>query len=271
MVQVLAFVMMLLAMAVFVLSQNVSKSAVQAIAKAAKMDVPKDANVAQLTSLVIAELDRLKAKPAPRPEPSPETAKADEANPEAPRLEASRPDAPKAGDGMPDSAKSADVKPDAPNPNSPNPNPAKPEAAKDEAAPSAAEGSASPISPAPGARAAAAAKSIPRPADGKAATLRFSPRGFKLEPSEDETLGKFLEDGHFIGANAPLVIRAYAAASEGALSEARRLAYYRAMSVRKALTDRKLQAGDIRILILDTQDKAQGATADVFADEAAKK
>ena len=65
MVQVLAFVMMLLAMAVFVLSQNVSKSAVKAIAQAANMDVPPDANVQQLTALVIDELDRLKAKAAP--------------------------------------------------------------------------------------------------------------------------------------------------------------------------------------------------------------
>ena len=44
MVQVLAFVMMLLAMAVFVLSQSVSKSAVEEIAKAAKVDAPPSRN-----------------------------------------------------------------------------------------------------------------------------------------------------------------------------------------------------------------------------------
>ena len=59
MVQVLAFVMMMLAMAVFVLSQSVSKKAVEAIAKAVNAEVKPDADVKQLTQAVIAQIDRL--------------------------------------------------------------------------------------------------------------------------------------------------------------------------------------------------------------------
>ena len=247
MVQVLAFVMMLLAMAVFVLSQNVSKSAVQAIAKAAKMDVPADANVQQLTALVIDELDRLKAKAAPagpeyKPPPKPseaqakasaEGAKPDAGKVETPKIDAPKPDAPKADGAPPDTA--------------------------------------APIATAPAIHSAANAKAPPKPADGKAVTLHFAARGFKLESAEDDAAGKFLDEGHHVDGKSHLVIRAYALASEGALSEARRLAYYRAMSVRKSLTDRKVEAANIRVLVLDTQDKAQGATADLFAsDESAK-
>src|ERR1700761_8411386 len=65
MVQVLAFVMMMLAMAVFVLSQSVSKKAVEAIAKAVNAEVKPNADVKQLTEAVVAQIDRLqKSAPA---------------------------------------------------------------------------------------------------------------------------------------------------------------------------------------------------------------
>jgi hypothetical protein len=56
MVQVLAFVMMLLSMAVFVLSQNAAKYAIEAIAKAEKVGVPKKATVAELTEAIIEKI-----------------------------------------------------------------------------------------------------------------------------------------------------------------------------------------------------------------------
>src|SRR3954470_21220883 len=59
MVQVLAFVMMMLAMAVFVLSQSVSKKAVEAIAKAVNAEVKPGADVKQLTQAVVAQIGRL--------------------------------------------------------------------------------------------------------------------------------------------------------------------------------------------------------------------
>src|ERR1700748_3050027 len=78
MVQVLAFVMMMLAMAVFSLSQNASKKAVEVIAKAVNAEVKPDSNVKQLTQSVMEQLDRLRgsapagdaAKPDRKPAPA---------------------------------------------------------------------------------------------------------------------------------------------------------------------------------------------------------
>src|SRR5689334_14668500 len=70
MVQVLAFVMMMLAMAVFVLSQSVSKKAVEAIAKAVNAEVKPNADVKQLTQAVVAQIDRLQ-KSAASPDRTP--------------------------------------------------------------------------------------------------------------------------------------------------------------------------------------------------------
>src|SRR6201996_6221646 len=53
MVQVLAFVMMMLAMAVFMLSQNVSKKAVEAIAQAVKADTKPGASMKELTQAIV--------------------------------------------------------------------------------------------------------------------------------------------------------------------------------------------------------------------------
>src|SRR3954454_4362068 len=69
MVQVLAFVMMMLALAVFVLSQSVSKKAVEAIAKAVNADVKPNSDIKQMTQAVMDQLQRMKP-PDPRTEDS---------------------------------------------------------------------------------------------------------------------------------------------------------------------------------------------------------
>ena len=61
MVQVLAFVMMMLALAVFVLSQSVSKKAVEAIAKAVNADVKPNSDLKQMTQAVMDQLQRMKS------------------------------------------------------------------------------------------------------------------------------------------------------------------------------------------------------------------
>src|SRR5258708_12763601 len=59
MVQVLAFVMMMLAMAVFVLSQSVSKRAVEAIAKAVNAEVKPDSDIKTLPQAMADQTDPL--------------------------------------------------------------------------------------------------------------------------------------------------------------------------------------------------------------------
>src|SRR3982751_4113522 len=61
MVQMLAFVMIMLAMAVFVMSQSVSKRAVEAVAKAVNADVKPQADIKQLTQAIMDKLQQLQA------------------------------------------------------------------------------------------------------------------------------------------------------------------------------------------------------------------
>lgn len=77
MVKVLSFVMMLLAVAVFVLSQNVSKAMVEKIAKAAKVPVTENIDVNELTQKVVEAIENQDKTPPverrPTSEPPPAT------------------------------------------------------------------------------------------------------------------------------------------------------------------------------------------------------
>ena len=102
---------------------------------------------------------------------------------------------------------------------------------------------------------------------GQIFVIQFAPQEFKIPAGEDAKLDEYLTSHKAIEKNQVIVVRAYASAADGALSEARHLAYYRAMQVRKLLGEHKVVAPAIRVLITDTQDKAQGATADLFTTE----
>ena len=116
--------------------------------------------------------------------------------------------------------------------------------------------------------AAAASTPIEKPQEpspsAKRLTLHFVPRSFKVEAEEAAPVTGFIEGNAIVGNNTKLVIRAYSAPADGALSEARRMAYYRAMMARKVLTERKVPPQNIQIKILDTPDQAQGSTVDII-------
>ena len=203
MVQVLAFVMMMLAMAVFSLSQSASKKAVEAIAKAVNADVKPDSNVKQLTQSVLERLDRLRgAAPvddAPRPAPA--------AQPETERPATVRLSSPRS---QPDHA-APDVPPDAPR-----------------------------------------------------LTIEFVEKSFKLDADETQSVAKFVDDNKAVESMRTIVVNAFAYTGEGAVSEARRLAYYRAMMARKQLINAKLKPENIRISVNDTADKGRGLTVELI-------
>lgn len=216
MVQVLAFVMMMLAMAVFVLSQSVSKHAVEAIAKAVNADVKPNSDMKQITQAVMDKIQSLgSAGPttqtgtgAPAAEnPAARPAQADPAtNPSPEKLTGLR-------------LSSARARNDQPAP-------------------------------------------LPSP-DAPHLTIGFEERGFKFDQDKAQDLGRFIEDNKIVESAAGLVINAYAYSGDGALSEARRLAYYRAMMARKQLVDAKVKAEGIRILVIDTADKDKGSTIEI--------
>lgn len=224
MVQVLAFVMMLLAMAVFVLSQSVTKSAVEAIAKAAKVDAPPDADIKQLTEKVVEALQKQQAEGdskgdgsgAPKGNSSGSSSGSADATVESPEVKAS-------------TSVAAPERRSATRPVSPE----------------------KPIEPSP---------------DAKRIVLQFQTKSFRLDPSGGTELTTYVHENKIAESKSRLVVRAYASSADGALSEARRLAYYRAMTIRRELTDRKIRPEDIRINVYDTPDKVQGSLVEIFTD-----
>lgn len=225
MVQVLAFVMMLLAMAVFVLSQNVSKGAVEAIAKAAHMDVPADANVTELTAKVVEEIQKQQAA---------------------------------AAGAVTNPAKAADGG-------------AKVETSSREASPPTTASDSVTAAAMPSERRGAARVATPEKppepsADAKQVTLHFASRTFKIDAAGSGSVTAFVDENKVAEKHVRLQVRAYASSSDGALSEARRLAYYRAMTARKELTDRNVRPEDIRINVYDTADKDRGSTVEIYTD-----
>jgi hypothetical protein len=218
MVQVLAFVMMMLAMAVFSLSQNASKKAVEAIAKAVNAEIKPDANVKQLTQSVIEHLDRLR------------------------------------GSAQPNDASTPDRVPIEP--------------AAEAPAPAAAEKLAAMRLKAARSQPLQAAAEVPL--DAPRLTVNFTDRSFRIESDEQQSIGKFIDEKKAAETGQTIVVNAYAYSGEGAISEARRLAYYRAMMARKQLIDAKIKPPEIRINVNDTADKGKGLTVELIVTGSAR-
>jgi hypothetical protein len=215
MVQVLAFVMMMLAMAVFVLSQSVSKRAVEAIAKAVNAEVKPDSDIKQLTQAVVEQIDRLrKSIPAPdaaKPDQTPAVKSTPTAEP-ATQPDASRPVAMRMNGGQAQPSQAAiEVPPDAPR-----------------------------------------------------LTVGFGNKSFRIEGDQAQSIARFVDDNKVATSKQTIVVNAYAYSGEGAISEARRLAYYRAMMARKQLVDAKIKPENIRISVNDTTDQGRGLTVELI-------
>jgi hypothetical protein len=215
MVQVLAFVMMMLAMAVFVLSQSVAKHAVEAIAKVINAEVDPKADVKQMTQAVMDQVQKLQsavaASDAHKPEPPPAGKAA--ANAESEKISGMR---------------------------------------------------------LAGARSAIDATRFQVDPAAPRLTVNFEERSFRVQPDGAASITQLVDDRKVTERGQLIVINAYAYSGDGALSEARRLAYYRAMIARKQLVDAKVRPDNIRVNVTDTSDKQKGMTIDlVVADKSA--
>jgi hypothetical protein len=102
------------------------------------------------------------------------------------------------------------------------------------------------------------------PPDAPRMTVSFADRSFRIEGDQSQSVVKFVDDNHSATAGQTIVIHAYSYSGEGAISEARRLAYYRAMMARKQLVDAKIRPENIRIGVIDTADKAKGLTVELI-------
>ena len=207
MVQVLAFVMMLLSMAVFVLSQNAAKHAIEAIAKAEKVSMPKKATVTELTGAIIEKIRT--------------------------RAESER----------------VTEKPEATQPALPQPVSPSPSQTERAASASSATAASSPL------------------ATNERLAVHFQNRSYDLESREVAHLTRFLEERQIVKRGVSLGVRAHAYSGAGQLTEERRVAYYRALVVRAALIERKAAPGRLQITVLDTGDREQGGTVDIFVTD----
>jgi hypothetical protein len=219
MVQVLAFVMIMLAMAVFVISQSVSKHAVEAIAKAVNADAKPNADMKQLTQAIMDKVQQLQsAIPV-----------SDTYKPSEPASEA-KSNAPTdiANDSR--SEKIVDMRVSGARPHN------------DQA-------------------------SVQIPADAPRITIGYEAHSSKIEPERAQSLAKFIDVNKVVERTQTVIINAYAYSGDGALSEARRLAYYRAMMARKQLVDQKVRADSIRINVSDTADKDRGSTVELIVTD----
>jgi len=210
MVQVLAFVMMMLAMAVFVLSQSVSKKAVEAIAAAVNAEVKPNSDIKQMTQAVMQKLESLRG------------------------------------------STSADPKPEKP-PASQSPDEQK--IASSRVAPRTQPRTA-PIEPKP---------------DAPRLMVEFDAGSYRLDEPHARSIAGFVGENSAAEKSRPIVVNAYAYTGEGAISEARRLAYYRAMMARKQLIDAKVRPESIKINVNDVTDRAKAQTVEMIVAEPSAK
>jgi len=216
MVQVLAFVMIMLALAVFVISQSVSKHAMEAIAKAVHADAKPSADMKQLTQAIMDKVQQLQSAV-----PVSETNKPSESSSEA--KSAAPTDA--AHDSRPEKIVEMRVS---------------------------------------GARPRNDQAPVQIPPDAPRMAVGFEARSSKIEQEHAQSLAKFIDENKVVERAQTVIINAYAYSGDGALSEARRLAYYRAMMARKQLVDQKVRADSIRINVNDTADKDKGSTVEMI-------
>lgn len=222
MVQVLAFVMMMLAMAVFVLSQSVAKSAVEAIAKAVNADVKPDTNVKQLTDSVLEKLSEMR-KTSSDPATSPSAAAPAPAPAAAPAEVQVRSDTERV--------------------------------ARLSVGPQRTQSD----------HVAAQA-----PADAPRVTVSFEDKSYRIDKERVDNVVKFISENKAVEKADLVFVNAFAFTGDGALTEARRLAYYRAMMARKQLLDAKVLAENVRITVLDTTERTKGSTVEIVAGSGAK-
>lgn len=203
MVQVLAFVMMMLAMAVFVLSQSVTKKAVEAIAAAVNAEVKPNSDVKQLTQAVIDKLDVLRKSTEPAKPPA-YSQSSNEQKIAAARVAAR----------------------------------AQPRTA--------------PIEP---------------KSDAPRLMIEFDSGSYRLDEPRARQIAGFVAENAAADKPRPVIVNAYAFTGEGAISEARRLAYYRAMMARKQLIDAKVRPENIKINVNDVTDRDKAQTVEMIVAE----
>jgi outer membrane protein OmpA-like peptidoglycan-associated protein len=91
-------------------------------------------------------------------------------------------------------------------------------------------------------------------------TLAFKPRATALDEASQKDMKQFVEQTGKVQSDARFELRAYATPQAGALTDSRRVAYYRAMAVRASLISVGIPAARIGVQI---EDRAQANDAEL--------
>lgn len=230
MVKVLTFVMMLLAVAVFAISQKVSKQAVEQIAKAAHIDVQAEGGLQAVTDQVIEALKEHKEHAGKPPEAPP------------PDAEAMR----KALEAL---AKAANV---------PVPTAAAPDEAVKALLEKMKQAAVDPSAPVGGTviesqkqpEQASKAGAVKTERTDVGLTIQFSNGVFRLDQQSSDEVKSFVG-----GATAgKYTVLGLAKTAGAGLSESRRVAFYRAMVVRQSMVASGIPAEQITVTVKDTNE-----------------
>ena len=204
MVKVLAFVMMLLDVTVFMLSQKISRQMIETIAQAANVKVDPNTNITELTRQV-------KEKLAPSAPPPPSATSQRQA----------------------EGQQSSIVD-------------------RQRTESKASEDTAPPVS-------AASTRTT-----GSEMTVTFPPRVTRMDDNSTKGVADFAPS-QLSGGTGAVEIRAHADASSGSLTDARRVAYYRAMQVRQQLIAAGIPGDKLTIRVVDVVSETEGRDVKVTA------
>ncbi|MGL4727195.1 MAG: hypothetical protein ACRCWO_00425 [Bosea sp. (in: a-proteobacteria)] len=95
-------------------------------------------------------------------------------------------------------------------------------------------------------------------------TFAFKPRAVNLDDGATSEMKGFLANGKHVEGQGQFDLRAYASAETGGLSDSRRVAYYRAMTVRARLIGLGVPAQRIAVHVEDKPQERQAELVQVF-------
>lgn len=95
-------------------------------------------------------------------------------------------------------------------------------------------------------------------------TVRYEGNEARLDNTTRTQVAEFLQSSVDIRNAQRLLVRGFASAEMGGITQSRRIAYYRAMLLRAELIANGIPAGRIQIDVVETRERSEAATAKVY-------
>lgn len=96
-------------------------------------------------------------------------------------------------------------------------------------------------------------------------TLRFTKASFKLDEAATGALRDYLQANSETLKGNGIEVRAFASSTTGSITEARRIAYYRAMQIRNELVRNGVAAADLKVFVRESGSATEADVVRIFA------